>query len=435
MATVGNALRMRIYIGDFDQWHHRPLYEALVMMAKREGLAGATVFKGIAGFGAHSKVHTASIVRLSEDLPILVEFVDQPERIEHIRPFVDAMVREGLVTIDPVEVIIYRSRELRSLPAHLLVRDIMQQAAPIRPHMSAVEVMNILADGPASVLPVVEEESGRILGVVTNTDLIEKAGMPLRSRVLRALRAQGQPLPEESGVMEALSAAEVMATPATVIGAEEPAWEAADRLATTGLRALPVVDGQARYLGMLRRSDVLRSISDTLVGSPMEQGTATVVARTGRIGEIMRTDVPTVRPTTSLPEILDVILLSPIHRVFVTDDRQRLLGIIGDADLVQRLHPEAHHGLLQRFRGARIGEREVRALSHQTAEDVMHREVVTISPDAPLAEAMTLMLDRHVRLLPVTDGQGRLVGFVARDTMLVALVRSDRGDDPSPSEK
>src|SRR5690348_5818489 len=170
MATVGNALRMRIYIGDFDQWHHRPLYEALVMMAKREGLAGATVFKGIAGFGAHSKVHTASIVRLSEDLPILVEFVDQPERIEHIRPFVDAMVREGLVTIDPVEVIIYRSRELRSLPAHLLVRDIMQQAAPIRPHMSAVEVMNILADGPASVLPVVEEESGRILGVVTNTD-------------------------------------------------------------------------------------------------------------------------------------------------------------------------------------------------------------------------------------------------------------------------
>ncbi len=435
MATVGNALRMRIYVGESDQWHHQPLYEALLMMAKREGLAGATVFKGIAGFGAHSKIHTASIVRLSEDLPILVEFVDQPERIEHIRPFVDAMVREGLVTIDPVEVIVYRSRELRSLPAHLLVRDIMEQVAAIRPRTPVAAVINILAEGPVSILPVVEEGSERVLGVITNTDLIEKAGMPLRSRVLRYLREQDQPLPEGSGISEALTAVQVMTAPATVIGAEEPAWEAADRLATTGLRALPVIDGQGRYTGMLRRSDVLRSISDTLVGSPMEQGTATVAARTGRIREIMRTDVPTIRPTAPLPEVLDVILVSPIHRVFVTDDRQRLLGIISDADLVQRLHPEAHHGLLQRFRGARIGEREMRALSHQTAGDVMHREMVTIAPDAPLAEAMALMLDRHVRLLPAIDAQGRLVGFVARDMLLAALVRSDRRDAPSPSEK
>ena len=392
------------------------------MMAKREGLAGGTVFKGIAGFGAHSRMHTTSIVRLTEDLPILVEFVDQPERIEHIRPFVDAMVREGLVTIDPVEVIFYRSRELRSLPAQMLVRDMMQRTPPIRPETAVVEVMHVLAEGPASVFAVVEDGSERVLGVITNTDLIEKAGMPLRSRVLRYLREQDEPLAEGNGMAEALTAAQVMTTPATVIGADEPAWEAADRLATTGLRALPVVDAHGRYAGMLRRSDVLRSISDTLVGSPMEQGTATVVARTGRVGEIMQTDVPTVRPTASLPEVLDVILVSPIHRVLVTDDRQRLLGIISDADLVQRLHPEARQGLLQRFRGARLGEREMRTLSHQTAEDVMHRDVLTIAPEDTLAHVLSLTLDRHLRLLPVIDAQGRLAGFVTRDMLLAALV-------------
>ncbi len=111
MEIAGDAWRMRIYIGESDRWHHQSLAEALLLMAKREGLAGGTVFKGMAGFGAHSKVHTTSILRLSEDLPVLVEFVDRQERIAHLRPFVAEMVREGLVTIDPVEVFIYRSRE------------------------------------------------------------------------------------------------------------------------------------------------------------------------------------------------------------------------------------------------------------------------------------------------------------------------------------
>ncbi|MCA1670552.1 MAG: DUF190 domain-containing protein [Thermomicrobia bacterium] len=107
---VGEAWRMRIYIGESDRWHHQTLSDALLLMAKREGLAGGTVFRGVAGFGAHSRIHTTSILRLSEDLPVLVEFVDSQERIAHIRPFVAEMVKEGLVTIDPVEVLVYRSR-------------------------------------------------------------------------------------------------------------------------------------------------------------------------------------------------------------------------------------------------------------------------------------------------------------------------------------
>lgn len=429
MVTVGNAVRMRIYVGEFDQWHHRPLYEELLMMAKREGLAGGTVFRGIAGFGAHSKVHTASIVRLSEDLPILVEFIDQPERIAHIRPMVDAMVREGLVTIDPVEVIFYHSRELRSLPPQLLVRDIMGAGSPISSRMPAPDIVSVLAAGPGSVIPVIEEGSERVLGVITNTDLIEKAGMPLRSRIVRYLGERGHPLPEGSGVTAGLTAADVMTAPAAVIDAEQPAWQAADRLATTGLRALPVVDAQGRYVGMLRRSDVLRTISDTLVRSPMDEGAATTIAREGRIAEIMRTDVPTVRPDMPLPEVLDAILASPIHRVLVIEMDRRILGIISDADIVQRLHPEAHPGLFQRWRGSRLGEREIRALSRQTASDVMHREVVTIDSEASLADAVTRMLDRHLRLLPVVDDDERLVGFVARDMLLAALVAPEIGGE------
>ena len=105
--TEGKLLR--IFIGESDRWEGRPLYEAIVARARELGLAGATVWKGYMGFGAHSRVHTASVLRLSEDLPIVIEIVDAAERIEGFLPELDRMVREGLVTLERAEVLLYRS--------------------------------------------------------------------------------------------------------------------------------------------------------------------------------------------------------------------------------------------------------------------------------------------------------------------------------------
>lgn len=99
---------LRIFIGESDHWHGRPLYEAIVLKAREAGLAGATVFKGAMGFGAHSRVHTFKLLRLSEDLPMLIEIVDAEEKIRAFLPEIDPMVGEGLVTLERVEVIQYR---------------------------------------------------------------------------------------------------------------------------------------------------------------------------------------------------------------------------------------------------------------------------------------------------------------------------------------
>ncbi|MCC6485038.1 MAG: DUF190 domain-containing protein [Armatimonadetes bacterium] len=107
MKIVGTAKAVRIYIGDSDTWRGRPLHTAIVEMARKEGLAGATVIKGFEGFGAHSHLHTANILRLSEDLPVLVEIVDIEERIRAFLPQLDGMVNEGLITIEDVEVVKY----------------------------------------------------------------------------------------------------------------------------------------------------------------------------------------------------------------------------------------------------------------------------------------------------------------------------------------
>ena len=100
---------LRIFIGESDTYEGRPLYEAIVLALRREGLAGATVLRGIEGFGKSSRVHTAHILRLSEDLPIVIECVDTFEKIEAILPTLDTMIGDGLVTMERVDVRVYRA--------------------------------------------------------------------------------------------------------------------------------------------------------------------------------------------------------------------------------------------------------------------------------------------------------------------------------------
>jgi len=101
---------LRIFIGESDKWNGRPLYEAIVQKARELHLAGATVLRGPMGFGAQSRLHTAKILRLSEDLPMVIEIVDAKEKLDELLPHIDEMVEEGLVTLEPVQVIKYRAK-------------------------------------------------------------------------------------------------------------------------------------------------------------------------------------------------------------------------------------------------------------------------------------------------------------------------------------
>lgn len=105
---------LRIFVGESDHHGGKPLYEWLVLKAREAGLAGATVLRGIEGFGAHSRLHTAKILRLSEDLPIVIEIVDAAEKIEAFMPVVDEAIDEGLATIERVRVRFYRAGRARS---------------------------------------------------------------------------------------------------------------------------------------------------------------------------------------------------------------------------------------------------------------------------------------------------------------------------------
>ncbi|MHB0886495.1 MAG: DUF190 domain-containing protein [Bacillota bacterium] len=108
MKISGQGRELRIYIGEAHRYKGRPLYQVIVEMLKAEGLAGATVVRGVVGFGANSRIHTANVLRLSEDLPMVVVAVDSQEYIDRVLPRLDEMVAEGLITIHDVDIVKYK---------------------------------------------------------------------------------------------------------------------------------------------------------------------------------------------------------------------------------------------------------------------------------------------------------------------------------------
>lgn len=107
----GERTLMRIHIGESDRWHGRSLYQAILELFRKEGFSGATVLRGVGGYGSTSIYHTDKILRLSQDLPIVIEVVEYSERIEAMLPHLDEMIGGGLVTLEKVRVILYRSQK------------------------------------------------------------------------------------------------------------------------------------------------------------------------------------------------------------------------------------------------------------------------------------------------------------------------------------
>lgn len=429
-SIVGEGRRVRAYVGEADHWHGRSLALAIVQMLHDEGAAGATVVRGLVGFGAHGRIHTAHLPDLASPLPMIVEWVDTPERVEQLLPRINEMVVEGLVTVETVQIAKFTHRVLHDVDAKRRVADAMtRQVTSVRQETSIAQLVRLLVGQGFRALPVLDD-GGRVVGIVTSGDLIERGGLHARIDSLAALDADGVRREIERVGRTNQFARHLMTAAVVIARPDEPLAAAAHRMVVRRLKRLPVVDAEGRLVGMLSRADVLRSVGE---GFPHPEAAPDdgVLAHARTVGEIARADVPTVGPEAGLPEVLDAVVATRLLRAVVVARDRRALGVISDADLVRCVDPAAHPTLLQalaaRIPFVRHGPEEQALLGAAAqgapacAADVMTRPAVTVPADTPLPQAIKRMLDAQKKILLVVDADGRVTGAVDRADLLRAV--------------
>ncbi|NPV07738.1 MAG: CBS domain-containing protein [Anaerolineae bacterium] len=411
--------RLTVYLGESDQWHGRPLWQALLERLRQEDLAGATVLRGLAGFGAHSRIKMATLVRLSADLPLMLVVVDRTERIEAVLPLVSAMVGEGLITLEPIHVVKYGHRYLPQIPRGRRVSEVMTtDPVAVLPDTPLAEVARLLLSSRFTSVPVVDQ-SGTVVGIVADADFLRWPELALCLRRPEALTDDAVVCLLEELAAVGHTAKEIMTGEVVTVSQGRSLAEAASLMVQRNVKTLPVVDDEGRLVGMLSRSDVIRQVAhepQRLQAAPAPVGELYVLR------DLMRSDVPAVAPEAPLGEVVVAMARSDLGRVVVLDSERRPLGVISDGDLMARVSPEARPGIIRALIsrvGLAPGEgRE----AQQTAAELMSAPAVTVAASAAIAEGIRLLAQEGRRSIVLVDGEGRLQGIVDRPSLLRALL-------------
>ena len=432
MDLAGKGKRVRIYLSESSRVGGESAWMAILELLRKEGAQGATLVRGVSGFGSTGRIHTPHLVDVAQDLPVIVEWIDAAETIERLLPRVEQLVHRGLVTVDDTEIVFHRPGPMREIPGQLTAKDVMSRdVAAVTPDAPVQQLVELMLGKGYRAVPVVKD--GAPVGIVSNGDLVRRGGLGVRVDLLRALGT-----PELRDVLDRLAAANKVAadvmTPAPVTVHERTALPAvAEVMTRRRLKRLPVVDDRGALQGMVSRVDVLRTAAAPFsreAAAPSEMG----LSRDVPIAQVMRRDVPTVERDTPLPQVLQAVVSTRLNRAFVVDEERRVVGKITDAELLERLTPSLRPGairsLVHRLPFAHPSPAEAVAERHARADraaDLMTDDFASVSEGTLLSEAIARMLKGNHKLLAVTDDRGRLVGMVDRADLLHGLVARDGG--------
>jgi CBS domain-containing protein len=412
--TGKKAKRLMIYIGESDKWRGKALHVALLETLRTQGMAGATVTRGLAGFGAHSVVHTANILTLSMDLPLIIQAIDTPEKIESVLKVIAPMVGEGLITLDDVEVVKYTHRYLNPLPADKRVADVMtRKVISLTDTMPVAQAWETMLKHLLKALPVLNK-NGEVVGILTDEDLLDRAG--LEQHLSIAERLDEKTLQAELNGLRAspLKVADVMTSPAITVRGDEPLSVAAARMAEHRIKRLPVLDEQGKLIGVLSRVDVLKQV----VSEEAKRRAAKAPRGAARtLGDIMIPEIPTIEQDAPLADVVARFLEAGTRRLIVVNEAGQPLGLISDADAVTRVQPASQKGVLQALRGGKnVPDEKI------TASQLMSGKVLSASPDTSLTEATHLMLSQKRKWMVVVDANGKAIGLVDRQMLLKSVM-------------
>lgn len=408
------AQRLRIYIGESDRWRGKPLESVLLETLRAQGVAGATMFRGVAGFGAHSRIHTTALEVLSLDLPVVIETIDSPEKIGIVLDLIYPMVREGLITLEDVQIVKYTHRYLNPLPADKMVSEAMtRDVVAIAANKTIFQAWKLMLEKRVKAIPVVDS-SGRVVGILTDEDLLERAGIQQRLSV--AIRMDRTEIEQELIALEnsTRTVLDVMTHPAITVLESDTLGVATTKMAKAGLKRLPVVNKDGKLVGMLSRLDILRQVAQTEPANLLKEPALPQAGRLVR--DIMTADIPMVNQDEDLSMIIEKFARSNSHRLIVVDSAGKAIGLLSDSDVVARVQPAKRKNILDALR--QIGKP---APGKETAFDLMSPGPLMAPPDFPVVDAVRKMLADSRKWLVVVDENEKPLGLVDRQMLLEAV--------------
>lgn len=400
---------LRIFIGELAKNNDTPLYQAIVDVAIKKGMAGAVVTRGVMGFGANNFLHTSKILRLSEDLPMIVQLVDMPKRIDEFLSDIDGLVEEGTIVVENAQAIFHMPLRIRDVMTH--------GVAKVGLDASLSKIATLLIKHQAKALPVVED--GRLKGIITGGDLLQRAHMPLRLDIQCQLPSDILEGHIRCLDDEGLTAKDVMTKQVFVLNIKTNLNDALVMMAKRKVKRLPVVDDYGNVMGIVSRADILRAIAQ--VTSIVEYLPELPLGLKRVAADVMFQNVPTVSPETPIPEVLKTIVSSPFRRVVVIDKKNKVIGIILDKDLVDRYINQDNKGLLHFLLNILSNKQQDMTGLGGTAQEIMERNVFSVQPDTSLTDVIKHFVETKSKRLVVTDSDAHLLGMVDRDRVIKAL--------------
>jgi CBS domain-containing protein len=412
---------VEIYTSEEARWKGAPLWEAIVNQVARSPLvARCLVTKAVAGAYENGELSSSHLEVLSYNMPVKVEIVLPAGECERLLRDLEGMVTDGIVAVREAQVAAHQVKA-RLIPRQLRVRDVMAASpASVSQTTPVSDIIRLLLTAEFNAVPVVDEQ-GRPVGIITQGDLIERAHMPIRLGLLAEL--DRRQLEDYLQGIQGLTAAQVMTTPVVTIDGDKRVDQLVQTMLKRRLKRLPVVDREGRLIGVVARLDVFgiiaRSADTTqaLAAHHVSIGEAAVVA------DIMTRELDTVGPDASGAQILDLLRERNVQRLAVVDDKGVLLGLITDLDILTALsrRRSGFWDYLSRPRDL------AQAAAGKTATQIMKTDLVTVTENTPVEEAVRLMAEHGLKRLPVVDAEGRYRGMIARQDVLRA------GTDGAPT--
>lgn len=413
---------IEVFTSEEVRWKGKSLGDAIVAYIRDLKIAArCMVMRAMDGCYESGEIATGRLEILSYNMPLKIVIVLPASEFERVLPQVEAMVTDGIVAVQNIEVVAHKTRG-RLLPRHTRVKDIMTPN-PKKVYASTPlhEVVRLLLSSIFTGAPVVDARD-RPIGILTQTDLIRRAGLPLRLGLLAECDSTRM-----SSLLEPLAhkkAQDAMTQPVVCIGEDKEAVEAVRLMMEKQLKRLPVLDADGKLVGMLSRLDLFRAVMKESPDWKSFTEKRVCVDNLRFVSDIMRRDTHTVSPETPVEEVIGIIDSNDIQRVAVVDREGHFLGLISDRNLLA-VFSETHEGIWDYFvsriplteKGRRHRElREI--LRARTASEVMNSTITTVREETALDEAIRLMAEKGFKRLPVLDSQGKFKGMISRDALL-----------------